>query len=190
MLGEDWSSRQLRKTLTEEYPYLLPKSMTTGEVYPDYDYTYIVGEYDLPEGWLKLFLQCCEDIKEPLSRAGDLDKFRFMQVKEKYGSLRMYTNGATKEVHDILDKYEFLSQQVCCVCGKPAAVMTYGWICPYCAEHVMDSRTNIDDSELIEIKTSYVRKTWSAAGTTETVIDCSDEWQRYLNSIGYKENAE
>ena len=66
MLGDNWSSRQLRKALTEEYPYLLPRKMTTGEVHSDYDYQFIVGEYDLPEGWMELFLQCCEDLKEPL----------------------------------------------------------------------------------------------------------------------------
>jgi hypothetical protein len=47
-LGEDWSSRQLRKTLIEEYPYLQPRRMTDGQVSPDYDYQFIVGEYDLP----------------------------------------------------------------------------------------------------------------------------------------------
>ena len=184
-LGEDWSARQLRKTLIEEYPYLLPRSMTTGEVHPDYDYTYIVGEYDLPEGWLELFLQCCEDIKAPLVKAGLLNDFRFLQIKEKYGSMRMYDSGATEEVHDIIDKYEFLSQQVCCECGKPAAVMTSGWICPYCAEHIRGGLENVaPPDELIEIQTSYVRKRYSNGTPTETVIDCSGEWNRYLERIG------
>lgn len=186
MLGEDCSSRQLRKAITEEYPYLLPKSMKTGEVHLDYDYTYIVGEYDLPEGWLALFLQCCKDIREPLAKAGLLYEFRFLQIKEKYGSMRMYNSGATEEVHDIIDKYEFLSQQVCCECGKPAAVMTSGWICPYCAEHVRGGIENVaPPDELIEIETSYVRKRYSNGTHTETTIDCSDEWRRYLEGIGY-----
>jgi hypothetical protein len=183
-LGEDWGSRQLRKALIEEYPYLQPRRMTDGQVSPDYDYQFIVGEYDIPDGWLQLFLQCCEDIKEPLIKADYLDKFRFTQVKEKYGSLRLYSYGATNEVKDILDKYEFLSKQVCCICGKPAAVITYGWICPYCCEHIKDSCDNIDDAELIDIKTSYIREIWSPNGMISTVVDCSDEWNRYLKRIG------
>lgn len=184
--GEDWNSRQLRKALIEEYPYLQPRSMVTGRIHPDYDYQYIVGECDLPTGWLQLFFQLCEDIRGPLEKVGDLDKFRFTQVKEKFGQMRLYTNGATREVLNILDKYEFLSQQVCSVCGKPATVMTSGWICPYCSEHVRGTMENVDDSELIEIKTSYIRKTWTPDGAKEeTIIDCADEWNRYLKRIGY-----
>ena len=178
-----------RKELIEKYPYLMPRNSFTGKPVEDYDYSFIEGEYDLPEGWLELFLQCCEDIYEPLAMDGDLETFRFAQVKEKYGSMRLYTNGATREVHDILDKYEVLSQQVYSVCGIPATVMTYGWICPYCAEHVRGTMENVDDAELIEIKTSYVRRTWSAEGTTEETIDCTDEWNRYLARIGYKDEV-
>lgn len=190
MLGEDCNSRQLRKALTEEYPYLLPRTMTTGKVHPDYDYQFIMGEYDLPEGWIELFLQCCEDLKEPLVKADYFDKFRFTQIKEKYGRMALYTYGATNEVLDIIDKYAFLSQQVCSVCGKPATVMTYGYVCPYCSEHVRGSMENIDDAELVEIKTSYIQERWSKDGNIERFLDCSDEWNRYLRRIGHNENAE
>ena len=181
MLGEDWSSRQLRKTLIQEYPYLQPRRMSDGKVSPDYDYQFIVGEHDLPEGWFVLFLQACKDIKEPLVEAGDLDTFRFFQVKEKYGRMRLYHSGASEEVNDILDKYEFLSEQVCHVCGKPATAVTRGWIYPFCAEHVAEVNAAYDP---IELQTSYVRRRHSAEGTTKTTIDCSDEWNRYLKRIG------
>lgn len=188
--GEDWSSRQLRKALIEEYPYLQPRAMTTGEVHHDYDYQYIVGEHDLPEGWMQLFLQCCEDLKEPLIRAGNLDTFRFLQVKEKWGRMTLYTQGATNEVQDIIDKYAFLSQQVCSVCGKPATVMTYGYVCPYCSKHVRGSMTTVEDAEIIEIKTSYVKERWLPKdGNIKRFIDCSDEWNRYLKRIEYTDEA-
>ena len=58
--------KQLRKALIEKYPYLQPRRMTDGKISTDYDYQYIVGEHDLPEGWLVLFLQACEDIRFPL----------------------------------------------------------------------------------------------------------------------------
>ena len=91
MLGEDWNSRRLRKALIEEYPYLQPRNVWNDEISEDYDYEYILGEYDLPEGWMKLFLQMCEDIREPLVKANYLNEFRFSQLKEKYGSMRVYT---------------------------------------------------------------------------------------------------
>ena len=82
--GEDWNSRRLRKALIKEYPYLQPRNVWTDKIAEDYDYEYILGEHDLPEGWFELFLQMCEDIKEPLIKADYLNEFRFSQLKEKY----------------------------------------------------------------------------------------------------------
>ena len=186
-LGEDWSSRQLRKTLIEEYPYLQPRRMTDGQISPEYDYQFIVGEHDLPEGWLDLFLQMCEDIKAPLEKAGLLNDFRFLQVKEKYGQLRAYNTGATEEVHNIISKYEFLSEQVCSMCGKPAVAMTRGWICPFCEEHTKNFTVRGETVDTIEIKTEYIRKRYHNGTTTETIINCEDVWARYLDRIGYSE---
>lgn len=178
-----------RQSLVRQFPYLMPKNALTGETPDTYDYSYVVGEYDLPEGWFELFLQMCEDIRKPLEEDNRLNEFRFLQVKEKYGSLRVYTTGASIEVHDIIDKYEFLSQQVCSVCGNPATVMTYGYICPYCSDHVRGSMDNVEDGELITIKTSFLKKTHGPNGTVETELDCSEEWNRYLKRIGYEDET-
>lgn len=174
-----------RKSLAKQFPYLMPKNSFTGKISDTYDYSYLVGEHDLPKGWFNLFLQMCEDIREPLERCGQIDEFAFFQVKEKYGSMRCYVGGTTEEVMNIIEKYEFLSYQVCCVCGAPATVMTHGYICPYCSEHVRGGIENVVDSELLDIKTSYIRKTFCNGDTTETEVDCSDEWTRYLSRIGY-----
>ena len=50
------------------------------------------------------------------------------QVKEKFGGLRWYINGATKEVHDIISKYEGLSYEICEECGEPGVQRSGGWI--------------------------------------------------------------
>lgn len=187
MLDDSWTSRQWRKAMIEKYPYLQPRNVFTDKISEDYDYTYIIGEYGLPEGWFELFLQMCEDIREPLIKSNYLDKFRFTQIKEKYGSMRVYTSGTIREVNDIIAKYEFLSQQACCICGKPATTRTYGWICPYCFDHIKDSDERLEDCEVIDIKTSFIRHTWSAGDMVESVIDCTDEWQRYLERISEQE---
>lgn len=190
MFDDSWTTRQWRKHLVEKYPYLLPRRASDGQVSPTYDYNYFHGEYDLPDGWLQLFLQCCEDIYEPLKKVDYLHKFRFTQIKEKWGRMELYTHGATKEVQDIIDKYRFLSQQVCSVCGKPATVMTYGYVCPYCSEHVKDSMTNVDEAELIEIKTSFIQEQWFPKdGNIKRHIDCTDEWNKYLERIGYEDEV-
>ena len=176
----------MRKKLIAKYPYLMPRNAFSGKPVANFDYSFIVGEHSLPNGWLQLFLQCCEDLYKPLKKAEYLDNFRFLDVKEKYGSMRFATCRVNDEIFEILEKYEFLSQQVCCVCGEPATVITNGWICPYCAEHVKDSCEIVDDADIIEIQTKYTRRTWSAdKGDSTREIDCTNEWNRYLERIGY-----
>jgi hypothetical protein len=183
-MSDEWSMRKWRKDMIKKYPYLMPRNSFTGEVSKDYDYTFLVGEYDLPKGWFELFLQLCEDIREPLERCDQLDKFRFLQVKEKYGWLRCYNSGANEEVNDIIDKYEVLSTQVCSMCGQPAKYMTNGYICPYCSNCVEKSGELISSADSVDIQTSYVRTRYSDGQRTETIISVEDEWNRYLERIG------
>lgn len=71
--------------------------------------------------------------------------YRIMQIKEKYASMRWYSEGDTQEIFNIINKYEDISYKTCIVCGKDAKYMTRGWICPYCEEHVPDK----DNASLI-----------------------------------------
>jgi len=57
------------------------------------------------------------------------------QVKEKFGGLRWYINGASKEVHDIISKYESVSYHICEECGEPGEQRAGGWIKTLCDNH-------------------------------------------------------
>jgi len=167
------------KALLERYPFLLPRNVWTYEVPTDYDYTYIEGDYEFPQGWHNLFLQMCEDIRQPLIEANQLDKFRFTELKEKYGQLRIYTGETTDEILTIIEKYEYVSQFVCCHCGKPAKYMSRGYICPYCEGCIKKERYHYQD-----IKFNPIMKItqFSTEGSKELEIDCSDIWERlYAN---------
>ena len=111
----------------------------------------------MPEGWRLAFgEQLCQEIQEALEEAQKLDPnggyeecaittnydskvivpyiegYRITEIKEKYGTLRWYDNGATQKVHDIIAKYERLSGDVCIRCGKPAIWESLGWISFFC----------------------------------------------------------
>jgi hypothetical protein len=122
------------KKLVKLHPYLLPRNVWTGKIVRDYDYTYT--EYDcISKGWQigfgKFFL---EDLREACLKTNFLDNLQFTQIKEKYGRLCLYNNGAPQEVHDVLYKYEFISQYICYNCGSPNACVVddYGWYLPIC----------------------------------------------------------
>ena len=132
------------KKLVEKYPFLAPKKYDhdyydkTGKdryVIPDnynYEWTWLDG---IPDGWVEAFgEQMCQEIKDELIRCNFLDNYEVIQTKEKYGMLRWYDCGIPAEcnVHDIIAKYEDLSEVTCCVCGKPATKISGGWIRPYC----------------------------------------------------------
>lgn len=132
----------------------MPKNRFSDEVVSNYDYSYT--ELDaLPRGWYIDFgIDMCEEIKNALLEAqrkdpkggyddwnSDDDKkipylegFTIVQIKEKFGGLRIYYNGAPEGVDEVISKYEERSTEICINCGKPAKYETKGWIMFVCDE--------------------------------------------------------
>jgi hypothetical protein len=81
-------------------------------------------------------------------RIADEDKgVVFAQIKEKFGTLRIYTNGIAsevyKEVSEFIDAAERKSATTCELCGGPAKLKTTGWyitICDKCENDVRISK--------------------------------------------------
>ena len=100
----------------------------------------------MPKGWRKAFgIQMCKEIKKELKQHHYLYKYRIMQIKEKFGTLRWYDNGSPNGcVYEIIDKYEDISYHTCINCGSPATKISKGWISPYCDNCIGDRKyTNI-----------------------------------------------
>lgn len=99
-------------------------------------------EWDaMPVGWNKAFgKEYLKDLKEQLKKDKMLYKFRIIDLKEKYGSARLYINYGSKELYNIINKYESLSWNTCIQCGKLATHTSKGWIAPYCEECVNNSK--------------------------------------------------
>jgi len=126
-----------------KYPFWKAYNVWTGK-FCGYSFT----EYDaIPEGWRKAFGKELSDElkkvgKEELKKLNKeyknkkykwRDILQFEQIKEKYGTLRLYAS-ATKKIQDILSKYESLSEKYCIDCGKPAVYQTKGWISFVCED--------------------------------------------------------
>lgn len=131
------------KKLVKRYPFLLPRNVWTDILPKDYDYTYTLLD-EMPEGWRKSFgLMLCEEIRQELIEYNYLYNYRVIQIKEKFGGLRWYDNGAPGNIHDILRKYEYISEFTCIYCGKfNVSMFDDGWVCPYCDPCFINKRKN------------------------------------------------
>lgn len=180
------------KKLIEEYPFLLPRNRFTGEVMEDYDYSWTeLDGVETPVGWDLLLLMLVEEIKQCLDKADYADKYRIMQVKEKFGSLRWYDNGAPKEIYDelqdIIGKYGVISEHVCHKCGKPDSPLSNGyWIYTLCEDCWNKNERNSDrdfskkmdvENAATPLKMKYTQ--FSTEGNKTVEIDISDTVKKY-----------
>lgn len=60
------------------------------------------------------------------------------QVKEKFGGLRFYVNGATEKHWNYITFAESMSYRTCEVCGKPGTYYPFGWHHVACDDHASE----------------------------------------------------
>ena len=142
-MGKDFStsimySQDNNIAIVNEYPFL----KIDNECY----FTWLDG---LEVGWRKHFgAHLCRELKEALIKDDCLNKFEFLDIKEKYGELRLYAWGYGDNTRNVLAKYEELSKYICGHCGNPARYITGGWIyplCERCIKEINGSYTPIED---------------------------------------------
>jgi hypothetical protein len=85
-------------------------------------------------GWTKLYT--------PVVRFIEDNGGKILQMKEKFGELRIYWNSSdtmTDDIYEVIDlavgHAEHLSRSICIECGKTAHLYTDGWMLPLCDEH-------------------------------------------------------
>lgn len=131
------------------YPFLQPRNLWTGK--KTYSFTWYSF---IPTGWKKAFgKQFTKDLRKALIKDGILKTFYFTDIKEKYGTLRLYNNGEGLETEKVIRYYEFLSMCYCFRCGKLARYETKGWI-EYLCEDCFDEIENTDRPNYAKYKLS------------------------------------
>ncbi len=140
-----------------KYPFWKIYNVWSGK-FGGYDWTM----YDaIPIGWRKAFgKQFSIELKAALIKDNQLRSFRFTDIKEKYGTLRLHHSGAGKNTDYVLSRFEFLSRCYCIDCGKPARYITSGWVeflCEECgkntikAEYLSECRLTKNDIPILNI---------------------------------------
>lgn len=129
----DWAVRQSNKKLVEEYPFLLPRKLSTDTISNSYDYQYTLLD-DMPIGWRENFgIELCDEILQVLKKYNMVNDYRIFQIKEKFGELRIYGNWGNEELDEVIKKYTDYSRIVCYRCGERAVFYDlYKTMCPIC----------------------------------------------------------
>lgn len=84
---------EFNKALISKYPWLTPRNRWADDIPRDYDYSYTELD-NMPDGWRSAFGdQMVEEIHQQLVKYDFVDRYRIIQIKEKYGSLRWYDSG-------------------------------------------------------------------------------------------------
>jgi hypothetical protein len=120
------------RKLLEKYPCLYGISNTVNPWSDKLDKPFLPIEgfgIECGDGWFDLL----DDLSNKIE--GLKLGIQATQVKEKYGTLRFYTNFYNEQVEEYIQEAERKSEYTCEVCGKPGALIAEGWWkvrCPNC----------------------------------------------------------
>lgn len=92
-------------------------------------------DIECEDGWKKLYEPIIEYIQE-YNKTHEDNPIEIHQIKEKYGSLRFYTNYYTEDLRKMIDNAEHESYYTCEICGKyiDQPIVKNHWIYPFCKE--------------------------------------------------------
>jgi hypothetical protein len=119
-------NKEIEKQFINEFPTFFI------DMYGDPKVTCMHWGICVGEGWKDLLWKMCEKIKNEL---GEQSNFKFEQIKEKFGILRVYSSGTTDKIHEIIREAELESSKICENCGTREKVSTetkHFWIKTLC----------------------------------------------------------
>lgn len=90
------------------------------------------------DGWFRLIYDTCLKLQwdtDHNNHGGEFPQIVFTQIKEKFGTLRLYVAGASDYQYGIIDMAESVSGWICEYCGTTKDVgNTQGWVRTICRE--------------------------------------------------------
>lgn len=124
--------QELEQHLEEKYPDLF-KSRSWGP-----QQSLMCFGCDHGDGWFSIIDEMCQEIQSHIKEWPQeaKDRLHFDQIKEKFGTLRVYMSVYDKGIESILDKAAAKSAKTCETCGQPGERDRDHWyiltLCPGC----------------------------------------------------------
>jgi hypothetical protein len=122
-------SPELEQKLTEKFPELF-----NGRSKPKSESLMAFG-CEHGDGWFNIILCVCDAIENHLKRMETRPDYEFFQIKEKFGTLRVYDNGHDEYIAGVIRMAENMSTFTCEVTGRPGRLCRKGhWYRTLCDE--------------------------------------------------------
>jgi len=124
----------MRKELEQKLVERWPRWFNTGG---DIRHTAMPHGFTNDDGWFDILWRLCEDL-EPLVAAFEQasgSQFEVLQVKEKFGGLRVYVNDANDAIRLRIETAVHESFHTCELCGRAGELREDSWIKTLCDEH-------------------------------------------------------
>ena len=121
---------KLQNKLFDDFPYLYQQKKLSPR------HSCLSFGIETGDGWFQLIY----DLSKAITELNDT--VQACQVKEKFGTLRFYTNSGKPEtwnqMNQLIVEAEMLSAETCEVCGKQGQIREEGWIVTLCDDCLED----------------------------------------------------
>lgn len=120
---------ELEQKLKQDFPQLYRYLYESPQI------TCMAFGIQISDGWFQLLYDLSTQINNEINKLSELDrnKYYFVQIKEKFASLRIYMSGTTKNIDNLITAAEEKSQTICEFCGESGKLRDdLGWILTLC----------------------------------------------------------
>ncbi len=100
------------------------------------------------DGWYWIVDKLCKSLQYDTDKNG-YNQVVAAQVKEKFGGLRFYVDGASEGQYEVIHFVESLTYDICETCGSTKDVgQTGGWIKTMCKKCANDNNKELKDNRV------------------------------------------
>lgn len=131
--------QELDELLCQRYPKIFV------DRHGDMKQTLMCWGFECGDGWFNIIDRLCSNIqhhvdwaqlqKEKYGRGEGCTQVVAVQIKEKFGTLRFYTNGGDEQIYGMIRMAESMSAVTCEECGNPGTTRSGGWVRTLCDAH-------------------------------------------------------
>lgn len=134
---------ELDSMLCEKYPKIFRDRRA------DKRTTAMCWGFECGDGWYDLIDDLCSKLQKYCDEIGE--QVVATQVKEKFATLRFYTDVGSDAVYALIHEAEVRSSKTCEVCGKEGETYGGGWLRTLCKTHATEAGQMLTLREVNEI---------------------------------------